>query len=248
MGGAVLVGTAGWSVPRIHAAHFPAGGSLLERYAAVFPAVEINTSFYRPHRRSTYERWAASVPTDFRFSVKVPKAVTHSDWQAIEAPLDGFFEEIGGLGPKLGAVLLQLPPKQAFSPADADRLLRAVRSRTQAPVVLEPRHASWFGPAGEDLLRSLRIARVAADPPRAAGADQPAGWPGFAYLRLHGSPEIYRSSYADGRLERLATQVLGAARTGAQAWCIFDNTQSYAATGDALGLKALIDPAERTHP
>ena len=60
------IGTAGWSIPRQHAAAFPAGGSHLERYAQRFNAVEINSSFYRPHRRATYERWAASVPTASR--------------------------------------------------------------------------------------------------------------------------------------------------------------------------------------
>src|SRR5690349_12428290 len=69
----VRVGCAGWSLPKEHADRFPAEGSHLERYAACFPAVEINSSFYKPHRPTTYARWAASVPPDFRFSVKVPK-------------------------------------------------------------------------------------------------------------------------------------------------------------------------------
>ena len=50
------IGTAGWSIPKEHAAPFPTTGSHLERYGAVFNAVEINSSFYRPHRRATYER------------------------------------------------------------------------------------------------------------------------------------------------------------------------------------------------
>jgi uncharacterized protein YecE (DUF72 family) len=73
----VRIGTAAWSIPKKHAAPFPTAGSHLERYAAVFNAAEINSSFYRPHRAATYERWAASVPDDFRFAVKVPKAITH---------------------------------------------------------------------------------------------------------------------------------------------------------------------------
>src|SRR3984957_19162317 len=71
------VGTAGWSVPSRYAAEIPAGGSHLERYARRFDAVEINSSFYRSHQRKTYERWAQSTPQGFRFSVKVPKAMTH---------------------------------------------------------------------------------------------------------------------------------------------------------------------------
>ena len=73
----IRTGTAAWSIPKEHAAPFPVAGSHLERYGAVLNAVEINSSFYRPHRTTTYERWAASVPEDFRFAVKVPKAITH---------------------------------------------------------------------------------------------------------------------------------------------------------------------------
>jgi hypothetical protein len=67
MTGRALVGTAGWSLPSRHAADFPTTGSHLERYATRFDVVEINSSFYRPHRLVTYDRWAASVPDDFRF-------------------------------------------------------------------------------------------------------------------------------------------------------------------------------------
>jgi uncharacterized protein YecE (DUF72 family) len=77
MGAKLFVGTAGWSLDRRYAAHFPGAGSHLQRYSGSFNAAEINSSFHRPHRRSTYERWAASVPEDFRFSVKLPKTITH---------------------------------------------------------------------------------------------------------------------------------------------------------------------------
>src|SRR5690349_22366449 len=71
------IGTAGWSIPREQQRCFPAGESHLARYARVFPAVEINSTFHRPHRAATYERWAASVPRAFRFAVKMPRAITH---------------------------------------------------------------------------------------------------------------------------------------------------------------------------
>jgi hypothetical protein len=71
------IGTAGWSIPKQHAEAFPDKGSHLARYASRFPAVEINSSFYRPHRAATYQRWTASVPPGFRFSVKVPRKVRH---------------------------------------------------------------------------------------------------------------------------------------------------------------------------
>src|SRR3954449_13476072 len=104
------IGTAGWSIPKEHAAPFPPTRSHLERYGAVFNAVEINSSFYRPHRRATYERWAASVRDGFRFAVKMPKAITHERrLRDAGELLNRFLSEVAGLGPKLGPLLVQLP-------------------------------------------------------------------------------------------------------------------------------------------
>jgi uncharacterized protein YecE (DUF72 family) len=73
----LFIGCTGWTISQQHASSFPASGSHLERYAQRFTAVEINSSFYRPHRRTTYERWAASVPPGFAFAVKAPQEMTH---------------------------------------------------------------------------------------------------------------------------------------------------------------------------
>ena len=75
--------------------------------------------------------------------VEGSKTVTHSDWPALSAPLDAFYGKISALGRKLGPILIQLPPKRAFAPGEADRFLSAFRSRTEALIALEPRHASW---------------------------------------------------------------------------------------------------------
>src|SRR5688500_14727284 len=138
------VGTAAWTLPREEQPNFPAEGTHLERYASRFTAVEINSSFYRPHRTKTYERWAASVPDGFRFSVKVPKAITHeARLRDVVAHLDSFLAEVGGLGEKLGCLLVQLPPSFVFGHDDVDTFFDTLRARTQVPVVCEPRHRSW---------------------------------------------------------------------------------------------------------
>ena len=73
----VRIGRAGWGVPRHVVLQFPPGSDRLNRYSQVFSCCEINSSFYRPHRVATWQRWAASVPCDFRFAVKVPRTITH---------------------------------------------------------------------------------------------------------------------------------------------------------------------------
>src|ERR1700679_2611830 len=97
------IGTAGWSIPKEHRERFGAGDSILARYATRLNAVEINSSFYRPHKPSTYARWGETVPEGFRFSVKVPKTVTHEKrLKDVDALLDIFLGECTALGKKLG--------------------------------------------------------------------------------------------------------------------------------------------------
>ncbi|MBL0402655.1 DUF72 domain-containing protein [Microvirga aerilata] len=237
----VRIGTAAWSIPKEHAAPFPVAGSHLERYGAVFNAVEINSSFYRPHRPVTYERWAASVPEDFRFAVKIPKTITHERrLRDVTDILDRFLSEVSGLGPKLGPLLVQLPPSLSFQSGIADSFLNELRSRAEGSIVCEPRHASWFTPEVEALLDTLRIARVAADPAPVAGAGEAGGWRGLSYYRLHGSPKIYYSAYSPDYLAGLSERLVSDATADVETWCIFDNTTAFAATGDALMTRSLV--------
>ena len=235
----VRIATAGWSIPRAVAKAFPPEGSGLERYASRFDAVEINSTFYRPHRPTTYARWAAATPPDFRFSVKLPKAITH------EARLIGcqdqvaaFRAEAGQLGHKLGPLLVQLPPSLVFSASAHERVFAGLRGVWPDPVVLEPRHASWFDPDAEALLRAYHIARVAADPAPHPDASRPGGWPGVAYWRLHGSPRMYYSTYDDRAQAALADHLRS--DEPRETWCVFDNTAAGAAAANALELQVLI--------
>jgi uncharacterized protein YecE (DUF72 family) len=237
----IRTGTAAWSIPKEHAAPFPVAGSHLERYGAVLNAVEINSSFYRPHRTATYERWAASVPEDFRFAVKVPKAITHERrLKDVGNLLDRFLSEVSGLGSKLGPLLVQMPPSLTFQPGVADGFLSELRGRVEGSIVCEPRHASWFTPEVEALLDGFRIARVAADPAPVQGADEPGGWRGLSYYRLHGSPRIYYSAYSLEYLTAIAGVLARDAAADIETWCIFDNTAAYAATGDALTTRHMV--------
>ena len=230
----IYAGSAGWNIPRVHRARFSPEGSQLQRYASRLNAAEINTSFYRPHAAATYERWAAAVPAGFRFSVKMPKVISHErGLMRSREPLERFLDEIAGLGSTLGPLLLQLPPKYAFETRRVGRFLELLRDRHEGPVVCEPRHATWATDAATKLLTKFRIARVAADPPRVPGLDAPAAWPGIIYYRWHGSPRPYFSSYSMEQLSDLAVKL--SAET-VDAWCIFDNTGSGSAAGNAIDL------------
>ena len=210
-------------------------------------AAEINSSFKRPHRRSIYERWSRSVPAHFRFSVKIPKAISHdARLVGTDDLLDAFLNQSAGLGEKMAIILLQLPPSFAFEEAVATRFLAGLRNKLPGTVdvACEPRHASWFTPTADACLIEHRVARVIADPVLVPGGERPGGWPRLRYHRLHGAPRVYYSSYARPKLEALAITLADERREPGRTWCIFDNTASGAATGNALFLQAMMKDAD----
>ena len=237
---AIFIGTAGWSIPRHVAGRFGAEGSTLARYAAQLDVAEINSSFHRPHRISTWQRWRDSVPDGFRFSVKLPKQITHTRKLVdCAAEIEEFLQQAQTLGDKLSVLLVQLPPKLSFDRTLARNFFAHLVPRTGAAVACEPRHVSWFAREATLLLDQLGVARVAADPPICEAASRPGGWDGTSYWRLHGSPNIYRSSYLD-RIADYAAQLRNEAAGGRDVWCIFDNTASSAGASDALALKEML--------
>jgi len=236
----VFIGCAGWSLPSPSRSMFGAGDSMLARYATRFNATEINSSFHRPHRRDTYARWAASVPANFRFSVKLPRTITHdARLRGTGGELDRFASEIEGLGRKLAILLVQLPPSLAFDARTASTFFAMLRRRFDAGIACEARHASWFVPAAQALWERHGIARVAADPPIPDGAArEPGGDTRVRCWRWHGSPRVYYSAYDDGSLRTLAGAMLGVRGTQ---WAIFDNTAHGHAVTDALRLKTMLE-------
>jgi uncharacterized protein YecE (DUF72 family) len=231
------IGCAGWSISSSVSEHFPASGSHLERYAARLDAVEINSSFYRPHRPQTYARWRASVPEHFRFAVKVPKSITHERrLKDAGELLTKFLSEVAELGDKLGPLLVQLPPSLNYEKGVTIAFLATLRECFTGQVVCEPRHPSWFTPDVDVLLTHFQVARVAADPAILPQAAEPGGWSGLVYYRLHGSPTIYRSEYSPEFLNRMSASVQAQVTREVPAWCIFDNTAEGAATGNAIGM------------
>ena len=239
------IGTAGWSIPGALAADFASAGSHLARYARVFRCVEINSSFYRPHRVETYARWASSTPADFRFAVKLPRAITHlARLRGVEDAVGAFLEQVAGLGEKLGPLLMQLPPSFAYEEQVVGKFFELLRKRFEgADRPANRDHPSWFTSAAEAVLVRGRVARAAVDPAVVPAAAQPAGWLGrfpdgrdaVLYYRWHGSPKMYWSRYDADWLQDRARDLAQRAEA-AQCWCVFDNT---AAAGTCAAVNAM---------
>jgi uncharacterized protein YecE (DUF72 family) len=223
----VRIGTAGWAVPRELAPATRSGQSGLERYADHYDAVEINSTFYRLPLARTVERWRDTTPAHFRFTVKVPQTITHeAGLVGARSELKSFCRLLDGFGPKLGALLVQLPPSLTFDAGAAGRFFAALNALREAPVVVEPRHPTWFGARAVALLLRHGVERVAADPARVPGAGEPTFTGAVSYFRWHGSPRMYFSVYEPDRIAALAARLRELARThpARSVYCIFDNT------------------------
>ncbi|MCJ8056166.1 DUF72 domain-containing protein [Shinella curvata] len=224
------IATAAWSIPKKVARRFPETGSSLERYAAVFNGVEINSTFYRHHQKATFQRWANAVPAHFKFAVKIPREITHEARLRNIGPLFGvFLDEVSMLEDKLGPLLCQLPPSLGFDADEVEKAFSAMRRTFPGTLVIEPRHRSWASPPALTLLQEYVIDRVLADPapvwPLSDFRETP------RYVRLHGTPKIYYSSYSEAEIRGFAEHL------GTESWCVFDNTASGAAIENALAMQ-----------
>lgn len=222
-----IIATAAWSIPKTVAQRFAQDGSGLTRYASVFNGVEVNSTFYRRHKTSTFTRWASSVPDGFRFAVKIPKEITHTRaMNDVAEVFDTFIEDIAPLGEKRGPLLCQLPASHAFDGNVIEPAFKMMRDADDGPIVIEPRHKSWASAEALNLLEKYAIDRVLADPApvwQAKDFEKPP-----RYVRLHGKPKTYYSSYADEEIRSFSKLL------ARDSWCVFDNTASGAAIENAL--------------
>jgi len=225
-----VIATAAWSIPRSVAAAFPEEGSGLARYASVFNGVEVNSTFYRRRKTSTFERWAGTTPEGFRFAVKIPREITHQHaMKSIRRPFEVFLRDISALGEKRGPLLCQLPPSLRFDLESFEAAFDTMRTLDQGPIVIEVRHKSWASEHAIALLQRYSIDRVLADPalvwPASDFRERP------RYIRLHGKPKVYYSSYSDAEISAFSKLL------GPDSWCVFDNTASGAAIENALTMR-----------
>jgi len=132
--------------------------SALSQYASVFNTVEGNTTFYALPSEGTVARWAEQSPDDFRFCFKFPRTITHDlQLEGAEAVTEQFLDLLSPLAPKLGPLMLQLPP--SFGPQRLDRLAAFLdRLPPRHDYAVEVRHESLFD-GGEAEVRLERLLR-----------------------------------------------------------------------------------------
>jgi len=142
----VWVGTSGYNYPEWKGSFYPddlAAKKMLPYYAARFPTVEINYTFYRMPTEKLVAGWAEQVPSPYRFTLKAPRRITHDSRLKDASDSTARFCEVAAtLGDKLGTLLFQLPPFLRKDLALLDAFLPTLPAGVRA--AFEFRHASWF--------------------------------------------------------------------------------------------------------
>ena len=204
----IFVGTSGYNYPEWKGSFYPetlSPARMLPYYAERFSTVEINYTFYRMPTAKLVTGWASQVPTDFRFTLKAPKRITHDrKLKDVSDPLRAFCDAASELGPQLGALLFQLSPTFRKDVVVLDDFLAALPPKVCG--AFEFRHESWLDEEVFARLRTRNLALCIADSekrstPVMATAD-------YAYLRLRdeGYTEQHIAEWAD-RVGELSTHV-----------------------------------------
>lgn len=199
----VCVGTSGFSYDMWLGGFYPAGTrtpDMLRHYGTRLPAVEINNTFYRMPKTEVVQGWAGDVPADFKFTFKASRQITHVDrLTGVESSVQYLLERVQPLGPRLGALLFQLPPDLH---ANVDRLADFLGLFPRSvPVAMEFRHPSWFDREIYECLAMRGAALCAADHDGdtvEAPLEPTADW---GYLRLR--RETYDEAQLSAWLERV---------------------------------------------
>ena len=236
----VWVGTSGYVYRHWRRGVFyPAGlraRDELAWYAARFRTVELNNPFYRLPTPGSFARWADQTPDDFVFSVKVSRYISHV--QRLREPADSlarFLEHAEVLRPKLGPLLVQLPPQFQLDLRRLEEFLAILPDRYRW--VLEVRHPSWQTPAVYEALGRRGVALCVP----VGGRVQPdlVTTAPFTYVRMHAGAEP-GGRFGEEQLRPWAARIRAVAKSGKDAYVYFNNDWEGHAVRDAAVLRGLL--------
>ena len=197
------IGTMGWSynfwINNFYPVHTKPE-NFLEEYSKHFNTVEVNSTFYRAPSVSTLENWKNQTKTEFLFSVKIPKKITHEKMSNDQEYLDYFLNNISHLGSTLGPLLLQFPPRFKSDRFDSLKDLVSILPKKHR-YTIEVRHKSWLEDIFYDFLEENKIALVFGDGPWQHGIERITA--DFVYFRWEGNRKQIRGNLGKVEKERI---------------------------------------------
>jgi uncharacterized protein YecE (DUF72 family) len=224
----LYIGTSGISVP-IPRSDYPEGfkeSSRLVYYSSKLNSLEINSTFYRLPQEATLMRWQQEVPTEFTFTFKLPKIISHAQQLLFDGnDIQQFLNTVANVRNK-GCILIQLPPSRSIEAfAALQSLLKALKP-SQWKLAIEFRNETWYTDEVMDLLKHYSAAVVMHDHKKGVFFNvipQP-----FYYLRFHGPESNYRGTYTDEALQQFSGYINDFLRQGKEVYCYFNNTMGAA--------------------
>lgn len=246
--GEIRIGTSGWHYAHWRGAFYPEAlptAEWLGYYLRTFDTVEVNHSFYRLPAESTLAGWRDAVPAGFVFAAKASRYLTHmKKLLDPQSALDTFLPRLEVLGPRLGPLLFQLPPRWRRNVPRLAGFLEALPATHR--YAFEFRDPSWHHPEVYALLERHGMAFCAYD---LAGFQSPLALTAdFAYVRLHGpSASAYQGSYDREQLVAWAERVRAWQRDLQAVYVYFDNDAEGYAAANARELKLLLQAANNRH-
>lgn len=232
------IGTSGWSYYSFKNIFYPPDlktKDWLKFYSQYFNTVEINVTFYRTPRASTFKKWYEETPSNFVFSIKAPKIITHiKRLREVEESLELFLKSLSPLKEKARVLLFQLPPSLPYDRTLMEKFLKKIHIESYR-CAIEIRHKSFHNEEFAELLRKHKVCLCFSD----CGSRYPSWYEvqtaDFLYLRLHGSPKLYVSNYEEEELDRIAN-LIKRFRVE-EVYVYFDNTSLGYAVKNALIIK-----------
>jgi uncharacterized protein YecE (DUF72 family) len=229
----LLIGTSGWQYRDWRGPFYPEGlaqARWLEHYARHFQTVEVNNAFYRLPEASTFRSWAERTPDDFVVGVKASRYLTHVKRLRDPAePVSRFVQRVAHLGPKLGPVLVQLPPNLRRDVGALEQTLSHFPNGWR--VAVELRHESWFVDETFDLLSRAGAALCLADSPkRRTPLRRTAEW---GYVRFHEGRASPPPCYGERALSTWARSLAELYGPDADVYAYFNNDPKACAVRDA---------------
>ena len=247
--GVAQIGCSGWHYKSWRGVIYPANlptSEWLRFYTERFSTVELNNSFYRLPAEETFASWRDQVPRGFHFSVKASRFLTHiKRLREPDEPLQRLLSHAAPLGPTLGPVLYQLPPRwfpdserlETFLASLPERISPTSRQRLRH--VIEMRDPRGYEPWVIDLLRRYGVSLCVHD---MKGSESPLVMVGpVVYVRFHGYGTKYGGSYPDDVLDEWAGWIRGALASGRDVFAYFNNDIHGYAVYDAERLRIRVE-------
>jgi uncharacterized protein YecE (DUF72 family) len=213
----IYLGTSGWSYKEWEEIFYQKGEKRkLRAYSQVFNTAEIDSTFYRYPSKGTVMGWLKYSPSNFVFTAKLPKLITHEKALGlkgeVKVDLDGFLDLMRPLqlGGKLACLLIQLPPKYAFNPENLEDFFELLDPVFKYSV--EFRNLSWMRSETWRLLEKHDVAYTVVDEPLLPAEVHLTT--DFAYFRWHGRGETpwFDYRYSKEEIDAWVPKVEDAAR------------------------------------